>query len=548
MPFPVGFAGILVTVALHLLSFDLAAETETTPRKLDHIPDRQLLSLVQPFTITGFRLEGNTVFNDSVLQAIVAPSIGQKTGSGAMEEARLAISRHYAVTNAYVNSGAIIRDQVATNGVVTINIVEGRITEINLTGNKHLRASFLKRRLARATRGALNRDTLRNELEVIQEEPTIETLEANLKPGLRRGESSLDLVLKETQPFFASFEANNHRPASVGAETLRLTAGHRSLVGRGDTLGIRINLSDRTHHGFRTALWDNFGVSYEFPVNTRGTALSLAYQRTDYAVIEEPFDELDIESGSETYSAGISQNFVNRLNEKLSSNLSFDWRDSQSELLGTPYSFSPGAVDGEANIRALRWTSDYLIRHQTWLFAARSSLALGLPVFNSTDNGSDQDGEFVSWSGQVQYIKRLTTSGHQIMGRLSGQWSNSPLLSLEQFSLGGARTVRGYRENQLVRDTGVNLSLEYRLPIWRSRRDREWVQLAPFFDLGAGWNRNNQVGAPHSIASAGVGVIVTPTDSITGELYWGHGFREFDHTRRDLQDAGIHFRLHVSAL
>ena len=474
--------------------------------------------------------------------------IGQETGSGAMEDARLAISRHYAMTNAYVNSGAMIPDQVATNGVVTIRIVEGRLAEINIRGNKHLKTSFLKGRLARATRGPLKRDKLRNELEVIQEEPTIQSLQANLKPGLRRGESSLDLVVNETQPFFANFEANNHRPASVGAETLRFLGGHRSLIGRGDTLAVRFNLSDRTHNGFRTAPWDNFGLSYDLPINTSGTSLSLAYQRTDYAVIEEPFDELEIESRSATYSAGIGQSFINRLNEELNTTLTFDWRDSESELLGVPFSFSPGAVNGEANVRTIRWTSDYLTREQSWLLAARSSLALGLPVFGSTDNGSDQDGNFLSWSGQLQYIKRLNTSGHQIQGRLSGQWSNSPLLSLEQFSLGGARTVRGYRENQLVRDTGINLSLEYRLPVWRSRSDREWVQLAPFFDVGAGWNRSSTVGSPHSIASAGLGLIVTPTESITGELYWGHGFREFDSTRRDLQDAGIHFRLRVSAL
>lgn len=50
------------------------------------------------------------------------------------------------------------------------------------------------------------------------------------------------------------------------------------------------------------------------------------------------------------------------------------------------------------------------------------------------------------------------------VARAAAQLTPDSLLPLEQFSVGGIATVRGYGQNQLVTDNGVLGSLEVRLP------------------------------------------------------------------------------------
>jgi hemolysin activation/secretion protein len=59
-------------------------------------------------------------------------------------------------------------------------------------------------------------------------------------------------------------------------------------------------------------------------------------------------------------------------------------------------------------------------------------------------------------------------------------------LPLEQMAIGGRFSVRGYRENTMVRDHGLIVSLEGRIPLVENRRWAEFVQLVPFVDFGRG--------------------------------------------------------------
>ena len=48
-----------------------------------------------------------------------------------------------------------------------------------------------------------------------------------------------------------------------------------------------------------------------------------------------------------------------------------------------------------------------------------------------------------------------TAGGFAVRARISGQWSEYPLVNNEQFALGGLDTVRGYLEAETLGDSGV---------------------------------------------------------------------------------------------
>jgi hemolysin activation/secretion protein len=126
---------------------------------------------------------------------------------------------------------------------------------------------------------------------------------------------------------------------------------------------------------------------------------------------------------------------------------------------------------------------------------------------------------------------------------MDGQLAADSLLPLEKFSVGGMNSVRGYRENQLVRDNGLSASLEFRVPIIRDRTGVGIVQLAPFADFGWSWNTGNITPDPRSISSAGAGIVWDITQDINLQVYWGIPLRSIESSGNTLQDQGIHFQI-----
>jgi hemolysin activation/secretion protein len=124
------------------------------------------------------------------------------------------------------------------------------------------------------------------------------------------------------------------------------------------------------------------------------------------------------------------------------------------------------------------------------------------------------------------------------------QVSNDPLLSLEQFSVGGRYTVRGYRENQLVRDNGLVGSAELRLPVYQRVDPSIRVDLVPFFDAGHAWSNKRKDIGQQTLMSVGIGTRASVTGWGHFEFFWGHRLKDVSReTERDPQDDGIHFRI-----
>ena len=157
------------------------------------------------------------------------------------------------------------------------------------------------------------------------------------------------------------------------------------------------------------------------------------------------------------------------------------------------------------------------------------------------------DAHFVAWLGQFQWVRRFDPWGVEAVFRTDLQVSNHPLFSLEQFSLGGHQSVRGYRENQLVRDDGLASSLEIRIPLWSDVAREIDVQLAPFYDIGHSWNTNRGESSPSTLQGVGVGLRASYTRHLSGEITWAHRIQHVDQPEDDtLQDEGVQFSIVAS--
>ena len=207
----------------------------------------------------------------------------------------------------------------------------------------------------------------------------------------------------------------------------------------------------------------------------------LRYGRSE--IVEEPFDDLDIESEARTLGVELRQPIYRTLRNRLELALTAEQRESETFLLDDHFAFEEGTDDGNVSVSVLRMRLDWLYRDLPQVVAVRSQLSLGLDVLGATQDdcafddapGSARPREaaarfptrsFVAWLGQFQWVRRFDRVGVETVFRTDLQLAFEPLFSLEQFSLGGHQTVRGYRENQLVRDNGLASSFELRIPLW----------------------------------------------------------------------------------
>jgi hemolysin activation/secretion protein len=191
-----------------------------------------------------------------------------------------------------------------------------------------------------------------------------------------------------------------------------------------------------------------------------------------------------------------------------------------------------------------RWTRDAI--------ATRLKFSQGVDWLDATDNsalpGDLPDSDFTAVLLQAEYVHQFDWRNAQLLGRITAQGTDDPLLPVEKLAVGGRSTVRGYRENLLVRDEGVIASIEARVPMFVDDAgvSRVGLTFAPFVDFGVARDRLESLSSSESqdLLSAGAGLLLNPWQPLHVEVYYGHRFEEDIGDSGDgLQDDGVHFRV-----
>jgi hemolysin activation/secretion protein len=272
------------------------------------------------------------------------------------------------------------------------------------------------------------------------------------------------------------------------------------------------------------------------------------------AVIEKPFQDLDIETKSDIYTIVLRQPVYRTLNTEFALELIGERLSQEESLLGERFTLSPGAHNGRSVVTALRTAQEFVHRTQNQVIAVRSRLSFGVKAIDATINHDGQpDSRFFAWLGQFQWVRRLEILDIQLFFRADLQLSDDALMTLEQIPIGGRYSVRGYRETTLLRDRAFINSFEVRVPLVRNRRWADFLELAPFVDFGRGWNKNQPTPDPKDISSVGIGLRWAVTFSWPiplrpqVELYWGHRLRKVERPENTLQDNGLHLQFIIAA-
>jgi hemolysin activation/secretion protein len=506
------------------------------------------LGQIQVFA-SDIHVTGSTVFSDAELAEVTAPYKNRTLTTEDLERLRLALTLLY-VNRGYITSGAIVPDQDVIGGAITIQIIEGTLAKIDVEGHDWFRPGYLRDRIERGAQTPLRLEPLQERLQLLQQDPRIERINAELRPGEKRGDSILQLNVKEASPWKAWLDFNNYQTPVVGAERGLATIAHQNVTGNGDVFSFTYGRSQGVNPIVDT--------SYLLPLNRYDTTFIASYRRNDFLVVDQNFRSLDLNAESEIIGFTLRQPIYRTVSDELAVALTGEHLYNKitsvfDDIPGQPFEFIPGSSEtGVSTVSALRFAQEYTHRTSSSVIAGRSRFSVGIDVLDATINrGPVPDGQFFSWLGQVQAVKRMDDwGGLQILGRTDLQLANDRLFPLEQVPVGGRFSVRGYRENTLIRDNAFLASVETRYPVIKYATGEDLLQFAQFVDMGRAWNAKGTTPDPQTLASIGLGLRwnILPRDRARFELYWGLPLNHVPHPPGNLQDHGIHLQLVVQVL
>ena len=481
-----------LTVLVGLATIAVSGRTEIEPVQAQSQNNNLDRPAPQQIEVKEIRFVGNTVFSDEQLGKVLAPIEGKKLSLSELFALRSKVSNYYA-EQGYVSTSALIPTQNFDDGIIEIQIVEGSLKAVEIEGLSTFNRGYIDSRLPPVGE-ALNVNNLRDSLVGLRDNPLIKDLEVDLLE-VSPGQNVVNLEIVENSPLQSQFGVTNTFSPSVGQIGGNANIDYH-LLGLGDVVSLGYTRTES--NGLI-----RYSAGYSLPINRFDGEISFGYINAEAQIIEEPISPLDIQSDFEVFQFGLRQPIDLDENSELALEVKAELIDSQTFVQeNIPRGFVEGLEDGESDVTALRFIQEYFNQGDRSSLAVRSQFNLGLDLFDATVTEVGRDGLFWSWQGQAQWLKRI--SDLLLVSNLNVQLSDDKLLPIEQITLGGSSSVKGYRQNLSLGDNGAIANVELRIPLIESGNSS--FRLIPFVASGTIWNNASEEIDTDTLASIGLGL------------------------------------------
>ncbi len=473
------------------------------------------------FVLAAVVVEGASVFDPARFAPFYEDLLAREITLADVEKILARITKLYR-DEGYFLSRAIAPPQQLETGVLQIDIIEGYVDRVEygefdskkgmlqgyaerITGDRPLRFRTLERTIL-----------LINDVSGIRVDP-------RLKP-LNEAEGRYALVLNVDHSMVDGLAyINNRGTPSAGRLQSWISAGLNSM------LGIR----ERVQLGFFTVPHQPeellyFEGTYTQPIGVDGFHVSLNASTSTLDGGSE-LDAAEIESSSSRLQLLGWYPIIRSSEQNLWVTGTLQYQDFRET------SFDRTTIADRLRVARLRF--NYWLSHHKGSTTISFEGSQGLNVLDATEQGADNlsrvDGrsDFTKFNAFVSRQQGLGGNfGLQVSA--GAQWSAHPLLSAEEFALGGTLFGRAYDFSEVTGDLGAAVSVELR---YGKNLRKSWLdgyQLYSFYDVGSVWNNVSGVGKfRDSVSSAGVGARLTIMPKLRIDLEVAKPLTRFVDTR-----------------
>lgn len=493
--------------------YQLGGKVKSKPSAEDPVIDTTTQLPEQPpagnarVFISHIAVDASDILTLEEIQAITASYENREISIPELHEVIGKINELYKNKN-YITAKALLPQQTIKDGVVRIQLVEGRLGELLLSGNQYTRDTFFLDRLNLAKGNLVRLDSLEQQLAHFNMTNDVR-IRAELKPGAAFGTTDIVLIAQEPENEQFLLFSDNAGSKNTGRYRYGFSWTNRSLTGNRDSISLMPVWSKGTFAG---------SFSYSVPVNDSGR-LAISYDRNRIDILSGPYAQLNIEG----YSSDLG--------------LSYSWPQSVRAGFKTEHSFQLNAKDSETLFDDTKiLDTDVKTFGYGYTLQANSSkkaIYVRHDITRGYADSADQRQHFIKYSLSAVRQQALADGAQQTL-RLSGQVTpDKNLPTVEQFSLGGMSSVRGYEEGLLLGDKGYLLSAEWGKPL--SEKTTGLV----FIDHGGAFpykGNNQSIDSDDFLTSCGVGVTLKVSPENVVKLALG-----FPLQHKDKNSPRLHF-------
>ncbi len=486
------------------------------------------------FKLKNIVLTGNTRVKNNELAAYIKTYTDKEITLDELTKLTNTITNVYRIKG-YITSLAYIPNQEINDGILNINVIEGKVGSINIHGNKWTRSSYIKNKLLKKNRlkenSILNVSSLRKSLRDINEKNYLKG-QVSLQKGEKQKTTDIIININESIPLELNASWNNTGRELVGIQKANINLRNSNLTGFGDSVAGGVSFAKGT-----------FGVNsnYSFPVGPFGTSVNAGYYFSNVNLGGE-YKIYNINGKSHIFRTGLTQPVYKSETLDISTDLNFDFLHSDMNIQKT---ISMHKYD----LRVLRFGLNSIKESKSGRWISRSEVSTGLPLLGGTSGSAYGIGssKFVKFDTHLIRIQALPHNCRGIF-KVSGQYSPNALLAPEQIQIGGMHTVRGHNESLILGDVGYNISMEILTPIphlpdikWLRLKNK--VYLAGFYDQGLAHqiHKGRSINSSEFLQGAGIGLRCYLSKFLSANIDFGFPVGRKKYDRQD--QFKIHFGL-----
>lgn len=473
--------------------------------------------------VKDFRFQGNTLFSDEKLRAVLQPWINRSLTISELEEVTNAISDFYRLED-YV-ARVVVPEQDATDGTIMLQLIEVKIDKIIiLRGEQSERVRMTTDRAVlflknyQSEDDFLRIDAMQHGLMVINELPGV-NLEGVIEPSVTQGEVNFVGRLIDTPVFSGKTEASNFGSRSTGIPQMIAALSVNDYWGKNSLISLTGIASQGSSYG---------RLLTQFPIGFSGFGMGLSTSYLDYQTVGI-YNTNGARGNSSTYGFNTYYPLLRGAQSNMNLLGGFDYKNYLN-LTSTPYSVISDSNLQNFYIGANGNFYDSLNALSYWSI----SLTLGdLKIANEAQRVGDQnsantEGNFKKLSFAYNRYQSVIGNQTTLLMSISGQLASTNLNSAEQFYLGGPNGVRAYPVAQGSGSQGfiTTIELQQKVPSVDSTA-------FAFFDMGQvqqykfnwpGWQGLTEADNTYRLYGAGFGVRYAKGNTqINATLAWPIG-------------------------
>lgn len=438
------------------------------------------------FVLKDLKITGSTIFKPEEFLPIYHKYIGKEISFKEINEIVDHIKEKYKARG-LLTTTAYVPEQQIMGGVVEIRILEGKMGNLVIEGNKWFTKNLIEKYLHVKKNDLLNINILQRDLLRLNQNTDID-VRTVIEPGNDPQTSDVTLKVADKFPFHAGVGADD--------QGTRLTGKYR-----GSAFGRSTNFTANNDFVFynSVASSDSAGqfVTYMFPIDTYGTKVGFDFsyftskigrEYRDYDIIGNTINYIPHMTG-EVYLSENLQIFAD-MGLNIKSNMKSVHSDiTVEEQLRMPY------------FRMDMARMDSFFGGGQTVFSPEIDFSLGGGILgasyedHSKTSRAGTGGFFFKYIHNLRRIQRMPWESY-ISLRHQFQATTQTLPSSEQFQVGGLSTVRGYPEGDYLADTAATLSADWVFPMYFIPKEyklpydktplRNEIQPVIFVDLGGG--------------------------------------------------------------